>query len=82
MMKAICLFFVVAGGACFAASVRTAEAAAAKCTSIQARCAVQIGGTCDPATGHWVYGRRGVGGTNKSGAFDACVSAGLAKRKR
>jgi hypothetical protein len=54
----------------------------AKCTSIQARCAVQIGGSCDPVSGHWVYGKYGIGGSNKGGAFDACVSAELAKRKK
>jgi hypothetical protein len=59
-----------------------AQAATAKCQSIQARCAVQIGGTCDPATGRWVYGRGGAGGSNKSGAFDACVSAGLKNQKK
>jgi hypothetical protein len=55
-------------------------AATAKCTSIQAQCAVEIGGTCDPATGRWRYGAyqgHQYGGTNHGGAFDACVSRKL-----
>jgi hypothetical protein len=32
-----------------------AARAADKCTSIQARCAIDVGGTCDSATGHWSY---------------------------
>ena len=39
-----------------------ANAASGKCTSIQARCAVEIGGRCDPATGKWEYGKNGAGG--------------------
>jgi len=40
------------------------------------------GGQCDPQTGRWTYGRRGVGGSNKSGAFDACISRELARARR
>jgi hypothetical protein len=29
------------------------------CTSIQARCAVEVGGTCDPRTGRWRAGNSG-----------------------
>jgi len=32
-----------------------AARAADKCTSIQARCAIEVGGTCDSDTGHWSY---------------------------
>jgi hypothetical protein len=31
--------------------------AASNCTSVQAQCAVEIGGQCDPNTGRWFYGR-------------------------
>jgi hypothetical protein len=61
-----------------------AMAAEGKCTSIQAQCAVEMGGTCDPKPGHWCYGfYRGhqCGGTNNGGAYDACVSRKLAGRK-
>ena len=50
--------------------------AAQKCTSIQARCAVEIGGRCDPETGRWRYGPR-AGGSNIGGAFDSCISREL-----
>jgi len=68
------------------AVMSTTAHAAGKCTSIQARCAVEIGGTCNPITGHWEYGggfngRGGSGGTNRGGAFDACVSRELSRRK-
>jgi hypothetical protein len=58
--------------------------AASKCTSISAQCAVEIGGRCDPKTGHWEYGNygnRGSGGTNRGGAFDVCLSKKLKQRK-
>jgi hypothetical protein len=53
--------------------------AKAACTSIQAKCAVQIGGRCDPRTGRWQYGRYvdpktgpvSLGGTTQ--AFLACL---------
>jgi len=51
-----------------------APADQAKCTSLQARCAVQAGGTCDPQTGHWCYGRyqgKECGGTGA--AFRECL---------
>jgi hypothetical protein len=62
----------------------TAMAAEGKCTSIQAQCALEIGGTCDPKTGRWRYGfvyNRSYGGSNIGGAFDACISRKLAGRK-
>jgi hypothetical protein len=62
---------IVALGIAFV-SLASPAAAAAKCTSIQARCAVEIGGTCDPTTGRWEYGRRGMGGNSQ--AFNACIS--------
>lgn len=65
-------------------SFDVASAATKNCTSIQARCAVEIGGVCDPKTGRWEYGRyrsTGSGGTNRGGAFDQCVSRELKKQK-
>ncbi len=62
----------------------TPAQAAAKCTSIQARCAVKIGGECDPATGKWAYGS-GPGRPRLGGnivAFNACVSEELASQKK
>ncbi|HMK80847.1 MAG TPA: hypothetical protein VK438_14425 [Xanthobacteraceae bacterium] len=56
-------------------------ATAGKCTSLEARCAVKIGGRCDPATGHWEYGYNGAPGNTKlTQAYNACISEGL-KRK-
>jgi hypothetical protein len=78
--------FVLIGIGTFWASTVPAVAAAAKCTSVQAQCAIEVGGRCDPATGRWEYGRgisgRGSsGGSNRFGAFDACVSRKLGHRK-
>jgi hypothetical protein len=76
---------IAAAGLFASATLNIASAAPTKkCTSIQARCAVEIGGVCDPKTGRWEYGYRrytGSGGTNHGGAFDACLSRELAKRK-
>ncbi|MGJ4994917.1 caspase family protein [Bradyrhizobium sp. HKCCYLS3077] len=47
-----------------------------RCTSISQRCAIQIGGRCNPATGHWEYGRNGAGGDTM--AFNNCLSRMMA----
>jgi hypothetical protein len=75
-------FIAFAAVGMFAASTVSIASAAAKCTSIGARCAVEVGGQCDPQTGRWTYGLRGVGGSNKGGAFDACVSRELQRARR
>jgi hypothetical protein len=77
---------ILALGLFTTATVNTAFPAESKskCTSLQARCALEIGGTCNPKTGHWVYGwwnGRDWGGSNKGGAFDACIARGLAQKK-
>ena len=46
-----------------------------RCTSIQARCAVAIGGRCEPDTGKWYYGRNGAGGSVM--AHNECLSREL-----
>jgi hypothetical protein len=56
-------------------------AASDKCATVSAQCAVEIGGVCDPATGRWRYGRPGVNGTNRGGAFDACIARKLKERR-
>jgi hypothetical protein len=66
------------------ARVPTSAATAGKCNSIQAQCAVEIGGQCDPKTGSWCYGfnrNRECGGTNHGGAYDACLSRKLGERR-
>lgn len=45
--------------------------AAAKCTSVQARCAIEVGGRCNPVTGRWEVHQHGAGGTVN--AFIACL---------
>jgi hypothetical protein len=65
-------------GLAIAAAFHVPSAQAA-CTSIQAKCAVQIGGRCDPRTGRWQYGHyvdpktgpTSLGGTTQ--AFLACL---------
>jgi len=84
MVREVIIIFGAAGAVAMS-EVATATAAA-KCTNIQAQCAVEIGGRCDPVTGRWEYGRgllgRGTsGGTNSRGAFDACISRKLGQRK-
>jgi hypothetical protein len=59
-------------------AVRASATAAAtgKCTSVQARCAIEVGAHCDPKTGYWCVGggRRGNNycGGNHSAWF-ACL---------
>ncbi len=58
-----------------------------KCTSVQAQCAIEIGGSCDAKTGSWCYGYtsgygRNCGGGPTAGAqFSACVSRKLGQTK-
>jgi len=58
---------------------------AGKCTSIQAQCALEIGGSCDRNTRHWCYGTVFApigGGSNHSGEFDGRVSRKLGEHKQ
>jgi hypothetical protein len=84
MIRACFTTIAVATTAYYLSVPGTAMAAEGKCTSIQAQCAVEMGGTCNPKTGYWCYGfwrGRQCGGTHNGGAFDACISRKLAGRK-
>ena len=48
------------------------------CTGLNARCAVEIGGQCDPTTNRWSY--RCTSG-DCTGRFNECISRGLPPRK-
>ncbi|NPU10472.1 caspase family protein [Bradyrhizobium sp. 83002] len=50
-----------------------------RCTSISQRCAIEIGGRCDAATGKWEYGRNGAGGNTMS--FNNCIGRMMAGRR-
>jgi hypothetical protein len=51
------------------------SAIAANCASIQAKCAVEAGGKCDPKTGHWCYGVfKGQDCGGSGAAFQACLA--------
>jgi hypothetical protein len=64
-----------------------AEAAShlGKCNSVQAQCAIEIGGSCNPSTGFWCYGPfqgRNCGGSpHATQEFDLCVSRKLHAQK-
>ena len=57
----------------------TAAFANKGCNDTPSKCAIEIGGRCDPVTGKWVYGRNGAGGNTK--AFDDCIARATAKKK-
>jgi hypothetical protein len=73
-------FKCAAAATIVAASMFASTAALADkgCKNLQSRCAIEIGGRCDPVSGEWVYGRRGAGGNTL--AFNACISRGLSKK--
>ena len=52
-----------------------ATAAAGKCQSLQARCAVEIGGKCNPQTGRWCYGYHGSEDCGRSGTPQGGLTA-------
>jgi hypothetical protein len=58
----------------------TAALADKGCKNVQSKCAIEIGGRCDPVSGHWEYGRNGAGGTTE--AYNACISRAMAKQKK
>lgn len=62
-------------------SAANAEPAAPKtgrCSNLQARCAIEIGGQCDPETNRWSYRCQSGDCTAR---FNECVSRGLPPRK-
>jgi hypothetical protein len=61
----------LAAGLSTAASAAPAKAAPAKCTSVQARCAIEVGGTCDPVTNRW---HSQCTNDACSQRFNACIS--------
>jgi len=56
-----------------------AATAAGKCSNVHARCAIKVGGTCDPVTGRWSY--RYSGG-HLTDTFNACVLRELGRSER
>jgi hypothetical protein len=65
--------------AVFSMLASTAAFADKGCKNTQSKCAIEIGGRCDPVTGKWVYGRDGAGGNTR--AFDDCISRATSKKK-
>ena len=72
--------FAVTAGV-LALGAAPAFAQTGKCNSIRARCAIEIGGTCDPKTGErrWGY-YQGVKYPGNTMMFNECVSRHLAKK--
>jgi hypothetical protein len=52
-------FAVIGVGGLIWAATASNSFPADSCTSIQARCAIEVGGTCDPDTGRWRAGNSG-----------------------
>jgi len=61
-------------------SASTAALADKGCKNIQSKCAIEIGGRCDPVSGQWEYGRKGAGGNTM--AYNECITRALAKQKK
>jgi hypothetical protein len=63
--------------------VSTVTATTGKCASVQARCAIEVGATCDPKTGYWCVGgqrsNRYCGGNHA--AWLACLDRVRATRR-
>ena len=77
-----CLVMTAVATTAYCLCAATATAATGRCNSLQARCAVEVGGQCDPQTGHWHYGSKGLKSHDTNiMAFDACIARGLAGHK-
>jgi len=50
------------------------------CKNVSSKCAIEIGGRCDPVSGQWEYGRKGAGGNTQ--AFNECLTRAAAKQKK
>jgi hypothetical protein len=69
MWRSNVIALIAVGAVC---AIAASEAfAAAKCTGLKARCAVAVGGRCDPVTGRWAVHKEGAGG--KVQMFIACL---------
>jgi hypothetical protein len=73
MRKAITIMF-------FSILTSTAAFADKGCKDIPSRCAIEVGGRCDPVTGRWEVGKRGASGTTN--AHNDCISRELMKKKK
>jgi uncharacterized membrane protein len=58
----------------------TAALADKGCKNIQSKCAIEVGGKCDPVSGHWDVNQNGAGGTIM--AHNECISRALLKKKK
>jgi hypothetical protein len=56
----------------FSVFTSTAAFADKGCKDIPSRCAIEVGGRCDPVTGHWAVGKNGASGTVSS--HNDCIS--------
>lgn len=56
----------------------TAALADKGCKNVQSKCAIAIGGRCNPVTGRWEYGLRYKTGGNTL-AFDNCIHRALSQ---
>ena len=80
MMRKLLGAIVIVLAACCSATAKPAKSA--RCTSAQALCAIEMGGTCDPGTGRWQY-RNYTSGTIRAGSrFIECIDRRLAERKK
>jgi len=60
-------------------SAASAAPTAGKCTSLQARCAIAVGGRCNLKTGRWRYRCSNVA-AGCVARFNDCIARGLARR--
>ena len=74
------LAIVVVGAICFL--LIPVSEAASKCTSVQAQCAVEIGGQCDPNSGRWLWKVYGKARRRHHGCLHDCVSRKLSQKRK
>ena len=69
----------IAGMSLMVTDAFAAARQANRCTSLQARCALEVGGTCNPNTGAWRYSCAGPS-AGCVARFNDCVTRGLGRR--
>ena len=79
MLKLSGAIVIVLAACC---SVTAKPAKSARCMSAQALCAIEMGGTCDAATGHWRYMNYTTGTIIGGSRFIECIDRRLAERKK
>ena len=79
MLKSFGAIVIVLAACC---SVMAKPAKSGRCNNPQAQCAIEMGGTCDEATGRWRYMNHTTGTIIGGSRFIECIDRRTAERRK